>query len=728
MSNSGRFKIQAYGTSSPFVPRAVDYGRNIQFSSTGGTGITGPTGSTGFTGENGVIAYGNIDENGDLIFDFSSTGSVNVGYVNGPTGSTNLNTSTGTTGPTGTDGVKIDSTLIVNGHLIINLSNGPPIDVGYIDGSTGFVGAQGATGSDGTTGPTGSNGITITSSVIIDGHLIITLSDGSPPIDLGYVDGATGFAGAQGAKGPDGTPGPTGSNGVTITSTVIINGHLFITLSDGSSIDVGYVDGPTGGFGPEGPTGNIGGVGNTGPTGAQGTVIVSSSKPDGNLILDLSNETQISVGNINGKTGPTGAEGKIGPTGPTGTNGKIITNATVIDGFLNITLSDGTNLNLGYVDGPTGAQGLTGYSYSPPLATCYSDYLYWDTATNSWLIGDQVVNQGCNAALGLSGTNNIAIGANAGTTGTANNAIAIGSSAAQTGISDYSISIGQNITPNFRNIILNTSSTGLTGITGPALFINPIRNKETPQLLYYNNPSSTGSKEVTYSLSNVSNLVTVQSNSRIPGVGWDGNYAATARVGFPIVGTDYQASGFMTGKVIATTIGQYKPDVGSSLLPVNSIYINIPVNGLYFVYIYLPIEHQTSSGGNRVVRIMPVIGRGPNFPGGASPGGATGYATSTTAVPNSSSLSTLSNLNNSVTNFPAVPGPPSTKLNWSLQLTDIIYLYNGDALTFQFETGQAGGTSNQVGVGTAAQPTYCQLLYVGDFSINSGGLFSSRLV
>ena len=81
----------------------------------------------------------------------------------------------------------------------------------YLKGDAGADGADGAPGADGQDGAPGADGQDGTGieSVVIDadGHLIITLTDGSAPIDLGRVVGADGAAGAAGAPGADGADG-----------------------------------------------------------------------------------------------------------------------------------------------------------------------------------------------------------------------------------------------------------------------------------------------------------------------------------------------------------------------------------------------------------------------------------------------------------------------------------------------------------------------------------------
>lgn len=81
-----------------------------------------------------------------------------------------------------------------------------------------------------------------------------------------YVSGGTSNVGPPGPQGEQGLPGPTGSDGISvINANVKPNpGELIITLSDGTEINAGSV------IGPEGPQGIIGPQGVEGPQGPQG--------------------------------------------------------------------------------------------------------------------------------------------------------------------------------------------------------------------------------------------------------------------------------------------------------------------------------------------------------------------------------------------------------------------------------------------------------------------------
>ena len=111
----------------------------------------------------------------------------------------------------------------------------------------------------------------------------------------------------------------------TIDSAEIdTDGNLIITLSDSTEINAGYV------VGPQGETGATGGTGATG-VGVSDTEV----NTDGNLIVTLTDATVIDAGYV---------------VGPQGDPGVDVTNASVnTDGDLLIELSDATIINAGNV-------------------------------------------------------------------------------------------------------------------------------------------------------------------------------------------------------------------------------------------------------------------------------------------------------------------------------------------------------------------------------------------
>lgn len=114
-------------------------------------------------------------------------------------------------GVQGSTGVGIGGVLVNDdGHLIVTLTDGMPLDAGEVRGPQGPEGPQGPQGPEGIRGPQGELG---------------------PPGPAGPVGpvGQQGVAGPQGPVGPAGSAGPTGP-GIT-GATVDGNGHLILSSS-----------------------------------------------------------------------------------------------------------------------------------------------------------------------------------------------------------------------------------------------------------------------------------------------------------------------------------------------------------------------------------------------------------------------------------------------------------------------------------------------------------------
>jgi hypothetical protein len=108
--------------------------------------------------------------------------------------------------------------------------------------------------------------------------------------------GATGATGATGAQGPQGNVGNTGATGTSITNAQVIDSNLQITFSNSSSIWSGTV------VGPQGIQGNVGATGATGANGTDGVSVIDADIVNGNLEITLSNLTVINAGNVSGGT------------------------------------------------------------------------------------------------------------------------------------------------------------------------------------------------------------------------------------------------------------------------------------------------------------------------------------------------------------------------------------------------------------------------------------------
>lgn len=123
-----------------------------------------------------------------------------------------------------------------------------------------------------------------TASIDDNGHLVVTLVDGST-VDCGLAKGEKGEAGADGAPGPQGPQGEKGETGATGPQGP--QGEKGDTGATGSQGPRGY-KGDTGATGPQGPRGYTGATGATGPQGPQGERGIGISKAevvDKNLVL-----------------------------------------------------------------------------------------------------------------------------------------------------------------------------------------------------------------------------------------------------------------------------------------------------------------------------------------------------------------------------------------------------------------------------------------------------------
>lgn len=91
--------------------------------------------------------------------------------------------------------------------------------------------------------------------------------------------------------------------------------------------------------------------------------------------------------------------------------------------------------------GPKGATGVTGATgVQLQTGVNYSDYLFWNSNTSAWEVGDSKVHLGANAG-GIQGIRSVAIGDSAGDT-QGNFSVAIGVRAGNTAQGDYSVAVG----------------------------------------------------------------------------------------------------------------------------------------------------------------------------------------------------------------------------------------------------------------------------------------------
>ena len=217
-----------------------------------------------------------------------------------------------------------------NGDFILTLLDGTDVNVSNVSNSKGKDGKNGTNGKNGKNGANGKeDGRSITlASVNSEGQLVITYSDGSS-VNLDKLVGINGIDGKDGTDGKDGV----GINTVNITG----DGKLNITLTNGTTLNLGTIKGEKGDKGDTGVQGEKGDKGDTGEQGIQG--IAGKDGKDG----------------INGTNGVDGKDGTNGKDGTDGQDGVGIANVTVSnEGALSVTLTNGTVLELGNIKGANG--------------------------------------------------------------------------------------------------------------------------------------------------------------------------------------------------------------------------------------------------------------------------------------------------------------------------------------------------------------------------------------
>ena len=228
-----------------------------------------------------------------------------------------------------------------NGDFILTLLDGTDVNVSNVSNSKGKDGTDGKNGTNGKNGANGKDGRSITlASVNSEGQLVITYSDGSS-VNLDKLVGINGIDGKDGTDGKDGV----GINTVNITE----DGKLNITLTNGTTLNLGTIKGEKGDKGDTGVQGEKGDKGDTGAKGEKG---------------DKGNTGEQGIQGVAGKDGKDGINGTDGVDGKDGTNGKDgvgIANVLInTSGELELTFSDGQQINLGNVKGSKGDKGEKG--------------------------------------------------------------------------------------------------------------------------------------------------------------------------------------------------------------------------------------------------------------------------------------------------------------------------------------------------------------------------------
>ena len=365
----------------------------------GAPGKDGVDGTDGKDGADGIgITSTTINEKGELIITYSDGNSTNLGKitgidgedgkdgVNGTDGKDGIN---GADGKDGIDGVGVAKTEINDkGELVITYTDDKSVNLGVVVGTDGKDGMDGKDGVDGADG-TGITGAEVNTA----GELVLYFSN-QTNINLGKIKGADGVDGINGTNGVDGVDGKDGADGVGIETVTLTNGELFVKLTSGTTLNLGNIRGEDGlGIAKteindkgelvitytDTTSTNLGKVvGADGKDGKDGVGIANVSVTNGNLTVLLTDNQVLNLGNIKGEKGDTGATGPQGPqgiqgetgaTGPqgpqgiqgaTGAQGVGVKNAYVNDQLhLILVLTDGTEIDAGYVGVSTGGNGGT---------------------------------------------------------------------------------------------------------------------------------------------------------------------------------------------------------------------------------------------------------------------------------------------------------------------------------------------------------------------------------
>lgn len=280
IGNNGNWWI---GTTDTGVKAAGQDGRDGQSGADGQDGRDGVDGKDGKNGINGQDGKDGdtpfIGTNGNWWIGTTDTGVKAAGQdgqdgKDGQNGADGQDGRDGINGKDGKDGVSVTGVTINDENkLVITLSEGDPIIIDKsLMGATGAAGADGKDGNgissvtltpdfylvfhytDGTNsgklgpikgekGDNGDDGVGIANvSLDANGNLYITYSNTNVPVLLGNARGPKGDTGDTGPAGPKGDTGADGKDGVGIKNAYVNSErHLILELTDGTTIDAGYV-------------------------------------------------------------------------------------------------------------------------------------------------------------------------------------------------------------------------------------------------------------------------------------------------------------------------------------------------------------------------------------------------------------------------------------------------------------------------------------------------------
>ena len=314
----------------------------------------GTDGKDGEKGEDGETPY--IGENGNWWIGETDTGVKAVGTdgADGTNGADGLTPSIGENGnwwigetDTGVKAAGTDGTNGTNGADGLTPSIGENGNwwIGETDTGVKAAGTDGADGKDGADGTNGVDGRTPQLKIGDDNLWYVSYDNGQNWESLNVkATGEMGATGAQGEKGDKGDQGEQGIQGVQGEKG---------DKGDQGEQGIQGVQGEKGDKGDQGEQG-IQGVqgekGDKGDQGKQGIQGVQGEKGDAGADGASGQNGTNGINGKNGVNGQDGQNGQDGKDGQDGTAGRGIDNAMIDnDGYLILTMTDGTTINAGLV-------------------------------------------------------------------------------------------------------------------------------------------------------------------------------------------------------------------------------------------------------------------------------------------------------------------------------------------------------------------------------------------
>ena len=296
----------------------------------------GTDGKDGEKGEDGETPY--IGENGNWWIGETDTGVKAVGTdgADGTNGVDGLTPSIGENGnwwigetDTGVKAAGTDGTNGTNGADGLTPSIGENGNWWIGETDTGVK----AAGTDGTNGTNGADGLT--PSIGENGNWWI-----------GATDTGVKAAATDGADGKDGADGTNGVDGRTPQLKIGDDNLWYVSYDNGQNWESLNVK-ATGEMGATGAQGEKGDKGDQGEQGIQG---VQGEKGDAGADGASGQNGTNGINGKNGVNGQDGQNGQDGKDGQDGTAGRGIDNAMIDnDGYLILTMTDGTTINAGLV-------------------------------------------------------------------------------------------------------------------------------------------------------------------------------------------------------------------------------------------------------------------------------------------------------------------------------------------------------------------------------------------